>query len=123
MESGVTAADLFTEAAGELEKLLGGGTETYKAKLDARLEAESNEKVAKATEKANKRADKRIETEKAKLHAEYETDAVFNQTKVNKALSSIEAFNKLPSEVKREILSGDIAELRHKVDEKGIGFL
>ena len=91
----------------------------YKSKIDAK----ANEKVAKATEKANKRADNRIETEKAKLHAEYETDAVFNQTKVNKALSSIEAFNKLPSEVKHEILSGDIAELRHKVDEKGIGFL
>lgn len=89
-------------------------------------DADLKSKVATAKAKAEARADKRIETEKAKLHAEYETDAVFNQTKVNKALGGVKAFAALPSKVRSELARGvwldmsesDGAEWRRVVEIK-----
>ena len=127
LEPGFTAKDLVTEAAGELEKLLGVGSETYKAKVDAKareykakVDAEAKERIAKETERANARADERTGKAKERLDekyekrqrelearytAEYLTDKVISKPVISSALKGKYFMEDISAKAKSKILN------------------
>ena len=80
--------DLTKNAVSEFSKLMEGGRESYKKKVD---------------NKAKRRIEEGVEGTKVRLKADYTTDKVFSQAAVERGFAKVEAIKKLPKDVRERI--------------------